>query len=110
VTAKDTAPTLEQVRAYLLAHGWQHRPGGRYEDAYWHPTYGDYPDSGISFRFKDDDPNPAKTWGLIEGLATHEGRCEHEVLADMLGQPDPATLLKRIEELEALIAGGVFRM
>jgi hypothetical protein len=92
-------PTLTQVRAYFEAHGWTRRPDeppGR--EHWWHPTYGDHPDSGLTWR--SDDPDLMGRLGLGEPLSIHEGRCEHEILADMLGRPDPATLLQRIEALE----------
>lgn len=102
--AEDEAPvaTLGQLRAYLEATGWEKRPAKPPYTDYWHhPSYSDYPDDGMVFYFKLDDPDPVRSWGILEGLATDEGRCEHEILADILGQPDTATLLKRIATLES---------
>ncbi len=97
----DTVATLDQVRAYMLAHGWERRPD---EPAGWenwvHPTYGDnYPHSGTTFRTVEAE---REGWGRLdlEVFTIHEGRCEHEILADILGRPDPATLLARIEAMQ----------
>lgn len=90
-------PTLDNVRTYLTAHGWTLQVGTQPSiDRWLHPLYGDYPRYGI--RIQHDDEDPAS--GLLELLADHEGRCEHEVLADMLGEMDVATVLARIAELE----------
>lgn len=97
--------TLEQLRAYLAATGWQQRqPYGRYTDRWHHPSYSDYPDDAMVFHFEPDDPDPVRSWGILEGLAQDEGRCEHEVEADILGRPDPATLLKRLEQAREDVA------
>lgn len=101
---EDIAPaaTLGQLRAYLEATGWEKRTAKPpYTDHWHHPSYSDYPDDGMVFYFKADDADPVRSWGILEGLATDEGRCEHEILADILGRPDTATLLARIEELES---------
>lgn len=102
--AEDGAPvaTLGQLRAYLVATGWEKRAAKSPDTDHWHhPAYSDYPDDGMAFHFEPDDPDPVRTWGILEGLAQDEGRCEHEILADILGRPDVATLLARIETLES---------
>lgn len=89
--------TLDQLRAYLAATGWQQRqPYGPYTDYWHHPSYSAYPDSGMVFHFEPGDTDPVRSWGILEGLARDEGRCEHEVEADILGRPDSATLLQRL--------------
>jgi len=102
------AVTLDQLHVYLAAHGWTRRPDStRGYERWGHPLYGDYPDSGITF--------PGGTgWaergtdtylsGMLESFARMEGCCEHEILADMIEQPDPATLLKRLAQVGEDIA------
>jgi hypothetical protein len=95
----DLKPTPAQFRAYLLAHDWEHRHNGLNGDEHWwHPATADYMDE--SYSWPPDDPDPIGG-GMIEVIADKEGRCQHEVLADMLGEMDMATALARIAELEA---------
>lgn len=94
-----TTPTMEQVHAYLLATGWERRPDDPPGTQHWfNPPCADYPDDTMTLWDGEDDPAGG---GLLEMLAADEGRCEHAILADILGQPDPATLLQRITQLEA---------
>jgi hypothetical protein len=95
----DLKPTPAQFRAYLLAHDWEHRHNGLDgHEHWWHPATADYTDE--SYSWPPDDPDPIGG-GMIEVIADKEGRCEHEVLADMLGEMDTATALARVAELEA---------
>lgn len=94
----STTPTMEQVHAYLLKTGWERRPDNPPGTQHWfNPPRADYPDDTMTLW--DNEPDPTNG-GLLEILASDEGRCEHEVLADILGRPDPATLLRHIATLE----------
>ena len=95
---KPLTPTMEQVHAHLLRTGWERRPDDPAGTQHWfNPACADYPDDTMTLW--DNEPDPTDG-GLLEILASDEGRCEHEILADILGQPDTATLLKRIEVIQ----------
>jgi len=96
----EAAVTLDQLHAYLEGHDWTRQADGlRGHERWRHPNYGDCPEDGIAF------PG-GSAWGaggtdvylsgMLESFARMEGCCEHEILADMLGRPDSATLLKHL--------------
>lgn len=97
--------TVAQFRAYLLAHNWRQHSGPEFpsHDVWRNPAYGDYPDGGILLPNGDADIVLGRIYasGVLETLARFEGRCEHEVLADTLGEMDAATALAQVVELEA---------
>lgn len=89
-------PTMSQFHDYLLAHNWELRhydPAGH--EHWWHPSSADYVDESYSWA-RDDWDAPSD---MLEIIAGKEGRCEHEILAEMLSGVDPA-LLDVAEELD----------
>lgn len=99
----DSNPTLEQVHAYMLAHGWSRRPDDPPGREHWQHSLRDYENDGMTFPGDDQDPDWASYLsGMIETFAEKDGRCEHEVLAEILGDVDKATLLKRLERARAV--------
>jgi hypothetical protein len=94
----DLTPTLDQVYAYLEAHDWTRRPDDPPGREHWQHLRRDYETDGLTFRTAEVERHGWDPMDL-EFFAMHEGRCEHEVLADMLGRPDSSTLLHRIDEL-----------
>jgi hypothetical protein len=101
----DAAPTLEQVHAYLLRTGWEQRATSRDGFELWRQPVRDYEDDGMTFPADVQHPD----WklyldGMLETFAAMAGRCEHEILADILGRPDPATLLAQIEAMQRDLA------
>lgn len=100
--------TLDQLHAYLEANGWTRQPdGSRGHERWRNPGYGDYEDDGVTFPGGADwggGGTDIYLSGMLESFARMEGCCEHEILADMLGQPDPATLLKRLEQAREDVA------
>lgn len=95
-------PAAARVREYLAATGWDCYPQPRGDDVWRHPGFGDYPDDGISF---PGEVTTTDRWdlyvdGITETLGDFEGRCQHEVLAELLGESGIAALLARIDTLE----------
>lgn len=99
----DLNPTLDQVHAYMLAHGWSRRPDDPPGRENWQHQLRDYENDGMTFPSDDQDPGWALYLsGMLETFAAKDGRCEHEVLAEILGDVDKATLLKRLERARAV--------
>lgn len=100
--------TLDQLHAYLEATGWTRQADGSRGYERWHnPGYGDSPDDGVIFPGGADwggDHTDIYLSGMLESFARMEGCCVHEILADMLGRPDPATLLKRLTQARGDVA------
>lgn len=63
--------TLEQLRAYLAATGWQQRqPYGRYTDRWHHPSYSDYPDDAMVMALPE---NALRSLTLYVGTSAYAG-------------------------------------